>query len=96
MQGGGWLQQLRAHAVERQQWRDWLRAALPEELAAAIVAAQLKGGVLTVQVASSGWASRLRFALPALAARLQAQTPEIVTIKVRVAPASPSRPGGGR
>lgn len=96
MQGGGWIQQLRAHDDEREQWRNRLRAALPAELAAAVVAAQLKGGVLTVQAASAGWASRLRFALPTLAARLQEQAPGVVTIRVRVAPASPPRSGGGR
>src|SRR6478736_6363003 len=77
MQGEGWLQHLRAHEDERQQWRTWVQAALPGELAAAIVAAQLKGGVLTVQAASAGWASRLRFALPALAAQLQERRQEI-------------------
>jgi len=96
MQGGGWLQQLRAHEDEWQQWRNWLRAALPQELAAAVVDAHLKGGVLVVQAATAGWASRLRFALPALAPRLAEQTPGIVTVKVRVAPSSPPRSGGGR
>jgi hypothetical protein len=86
MKSGGWLQNLRAHEDERNEWRQWLRAALPGELGEAVVAASLKGGVLVVQAGSAGWASRLRFALPALAGPLRERWPGIVSIKVRVAP----------
>ena len=84
MKSGGWLQHLRAHEDERKEWRQWLRAALPEELGTAVVDASLKGGVLVVQAISAGWAARLRFALPALADPIRDRSPGIVTVKVRV------------
>jgi hypothetical protein len=88
MKSGGWLQALREHEHGREEWRNWLRAALPEELGAALIDARLNGDVLIVQAASAAWAARLRFALAALATPLQQRSPGIAAVKVRVAPAS--------
>src|SRR4249919_1852056 len=49
MKTGGWLAELRAHQIDRQEWREWLRSALPSVLGAAVVDAHVKGGVLIVQ-----------------------------------------------
>lgn len=86
MKSGGWLKGLRARQDARSEWLQWLRASLPEELGAAVVDASLRGGVLVVQAASAGWASRLRFALPALAQPIRERWPGTETVRVKVAP----------
>jgi hypothetical protein len=87
MKSGGWVQALREREDARRSWLEWLRAALPQDLGAAVVDAVAKGSVLTLHVASPSWAARLRFALPDLASQAQQRSPGIATLRVRVAPA---------
>jgi len=91
MQAAGWLTALRRHEDGRQEWLEWLRSALPEELGAAVVGARLKGSVLTVHAASAAWAARLRFAMPALGPALAERSPGVESVQVRVAPAGPTK-----
>lgn len=95
MKTGGWISELRAHQAGRGEWRQWLCSALPEELGAAVVDAHVKGEVLIVQAVSAAWASRLRFALPAIAAAVHERAPGVVTVKVKVAPVAVRRAGAG-
>jgi len=91
MQKGGWLQAARAQHDMRQEWLDWLRAALPGELRASVVSVVPRGGELTVLAASASWGTRLRFALAALAPQLDARSGRAVTVKIRVAPSGRSQ-----
>lgn len=91
MQAAGWLTALRRQDAGRQEWVDWLRSALPEDLGAAVVGARLKGPVLTVHAASAAWAARLRFAVPALGVALRERAPGVESVLVRVAPAGPTK-----
>ena len=63
MQKGGWLQAARVQHDVQQDWLDWLRSALPEELRTAVVSVVPRGDALTVLAASASWGTRLRFAL---------------------------------
>ena len=90
MQKGGWLQAARAQHDVQRQWLDWLRAALPEELRAAVVSVVPRGEELTVLAASASWGARLRFALAALAPQLKARSGRVVAVRIRVAPSGRS------
>jgi len=91
MQKGGWLQAARAQHDIQQEWLDWLRAALPGELRAAVVGVVPRGDELTVLAASASWGTRLRFAIAALAPQLEARAGRAVTAKIRVAPSGRSQ-----
>jgi len=91
MQKGGWLQAARAQHDAQQQWLEWLRAALPEELRAAVVNVVPRGDELTVLAATASWGVRLRYALAALAPQLEAHATRVVTVRIRVAPSGRSR-----
>jgi hypothetical protein len=95
MQAAGWLAALRRQEDGRQEWVDWLRSTLPDDLGAAVVGARLKGSVLTVHAASAAWAARLRFAMPALGAALRERAPGVESVLVRVAPATTRAPSPG-
>lgn len=86
MKSGGWLQALQQTRATQQGWLDWLRAALPDELRAAVINVVRKGDELTVLAASAAWSARLRFTVAALAPAIQARAPEVISVKVRVAP----------
>ena len=92
MQSGGWLQALQQTRATQQGWLDWLRAALPDELRAAVINVVRKGDELTVLAASASWSARLRFAVAALVPQVEARAPEITAVKVRVAPAGRREP----
>ncbi len=69
-----------------------VRAALPAPLAAEVYAASLRGGELTLTVASGARATHLRLAGPRLAARLVAEHAmacDRVNVKVRPRAAEP-------
>ena len=62
-----------------------LTAGLPNELAAAIVAASIDDdGVLSVKASSSAWASRLRFESAAIEDAARAAGLEVREVRVRV------------
>jgi len=90
MQKGGWLQAARVQHDVQQDWLDWLRSALPEELRTAVVSVVPRGDALTVLAASASWGTRLRFALAALAPQLDARSGRAVTVRIRVAPSGRS------
>ena len=90
MKDRGWMQGLQRVRGAQQQWREWLSAALPEELRGTIVNVVQKGDELTVLAASAGWSARLRYALAALAPQLHERAPDIVKVQVRVAPSGRS------
>ena len=94
MKSGGWLQALQQTRATQQGWLDWLRAALPDELRAAVINVIRKGDELTVLAASAAWSARLRFAVAALAPGIQARAPEVCKVKVRVAPSARRRASG--
>jgi len=81
------LKQVRERQLD---WVAWLRTALPEELRGAIVNVVQRGDELTVLAVSAAWSSRVRYALAALAPQLKSRAPDIVKLKVRVAPAGHS------
>ena len=69
-----------------------VRAGLPADCSASIWAASLKGGHLTIMLASPSDATRLHYALPGLRARLAGElteTVEKITLRVRPAPETP-------
>ncbi len=63
------VQQVRS---AQQEWLEWFREALPEELRGAIVNVVLKGKELTLLAPSAAWSARLRYALDALGPKLKA------------------------
>jgi Dna[CI] antecedent, DciA len=90
MKDQGWMQQLDQVRSLQQDWVEWLRTALPEELGSSIVNVVQKGPELRVLAISAAWSARLRYALAALAPQLQEHAPVIVKVTVRVAPAGRS------
>jgi hypothetical protein len=90
MKEQGWMKNLQQVRTQQQQWLEWFRASLPDELSAAIVNVVRKGGELTLLATSAAWSARLRFALDPLLATLKERSPDIVKIRVRVIPQSAS------
>jgi hypothetical protein len=90
MKDQGWMQQLDQVRSLQQDWVEWLRTALPEELGSSIVNVVQKGPELRVLAISAAWSARLRYALAALAPQLKEHAPVIVKVTVRVAPAGRS------
>jgi hypothetical protein len=91
MQDQGWLQGLHQVRGVQQQWLEWFRESLPEELRDSLVNVVHKGEQLTLLAVSAAWSARLRYALDALMPKLKQRAPDIVKITVRVAP--PGRSG---
>ena len=90
MKEQAWLQGVDRVRAGQQQWLIWLNQALPEELRGSIVHVVHKGEELTVHAASAPWSARLRFALDALIPKIKERAPDIVKVRVRVAPAGRS------
>ena len=90
MKDQGWMRGLKQVRERQLDWVAWLRTALPEELRGAIVNVVQRGDELTVLAVSAAWSSRVRYALAALAPQLKSRAPDIVKLKVRVAPAGHS------
>ena len=86
MKGQGWLQNLSRKRDTQQQWIEWIKSALPQELHASVVNAIERGSELTVSAASANWGSRLRYALAAIEPDIRLRAPHIVKIVVRVSP----------
>ena len=95
MKRQGWLQGLQQARDSQQAWLQWMASALPEALRGALVNVVQKGGELTVLTVSAAWSARLRFAMAALEPQLRSYAPDIVKVRVRVAPLGPGdRPWG--
>ena len=87
MKEQGWLQGLQQVRGQQQEWLEWFREALPEELRGSLVNVVRKGEQITLLAASSVWSARLRFAVDALMPKLKQRAPDIVKVQVRVTPA---------
>jgi hypothetical protein len=77
------LSALRSRSRARLETLDHVRAALSPTLAATVVTAGLEGGALTLGVAGSHWASRLRYSSEALRTQVS-QTMAVPVLKVRI------------
>jgi hypothetical protein len=81
------LSQLTQRANQRAKVLVEVRSALPERLAESVVSAGLEEGRLSVGVAGAVWASRVRYHLPAVRARLQtALGLDVISVRMRVVP----------
>jgi hypothetical protein len=87
LKGGKRLSQLKSKSVARATVLERVRAALPTRLAESLVSAGLEGDCLTLGVAGSVWASRIRY-LPATTRQHLSRDlgVEIAHLKVRVVP----------
>lgn len=65
-------------------WADWLRTAVPAELADHIVSVVPKGEELVIFADSAGWCGRLRYALAGMQAEIAAHDAGIRRTRVRV------------
>lgn len=90
MKEHGWMQSLQKVRGQQHEWLEWFRAALPEELRASLVNVLCKGEELTLLASSGGWSARLRFALDPLMEKIRERAPDIVKVRVRVAPRAAS------
>lgn len=72
-------------------WRDWLVAELPADLAARLVDAARVSDELLVFAQSAAWCSRLRYAMAPLEASIKARDPEVRAVRIRVRPGRPQR-----
>jgi hypothetical protein len=76
---------LAARIPEQQSWLQWLREAVPAELAPHIVNVVPKGLELVVLADSPAWCTRLRYALAELAPQITARDAAVQRTRVRVA-----------
>ncbi len=90
MKEQGWMHSLQQVRGRQHEWLEWFRAALPEELRPSIVNVLCKGEELTLLASSGGWSARLRFALDPLMEKIRERAPDIVKVRVRVAPRAAS------
>jgi Dna[CI] antecedent, DciA len=88
---GAVLRELATRIPEQDSWAQWLRAAVPPELAAHIVNVvpkPLAGGAgsteLVVFADSAAWCTRLRYTLSELEARINARDAAVQRTRVRV------------
>ena len=88
MKQQGWMQSLKQIRTQQQEWLEWFRASLPDELGGAIVNVVRKGEELTLLATSAAWSTRLRFALDPIMEMLKERSPDIVKVRVRVIPQS--------
>ena len=85
--GGNRLSSLAAQSAERSTTLQHVCAALPAELAQAVVTAGIKDGKLTLGVTSAAWAARLRYAVDALRGPVGAAVgTDIVRVQIKVMP----------
>jgi len=85
--GGKRLSSLQAQAAARSTTLEHVRAALPTELAGAVVTAGIQDGKLTIGVSGAAWAARLRYATESL--RTQVATAlgtDIGSVRIKVIP----------
>lgn len=66
------LERLVKGSAAREAWTEQVRAVVPRNLAAHCQVADMRGGRLTIHVASAAWATRLRFELPRIETALRA------------------------
>lgn len=86
--GGKRLSSLREGLAARGTTLQQVCAALPEELARAVVSAGIQDGKLTIGVAGAAWAARLRYATEALRTHLTASAgTQIDSVHIKVIPA---------
>jgi hypothetical protein len=78
------LQRITQALPQARSWADWLRAALPLELAAHVLSALPKAPQLIVFADTAGWATRLRYALAALQGSIQERDATLTRTSVRV------------
>jgi hypothetical protein len=86
--GEGMLQRLRAGAAEADRALAALQQALPQEIAAEVWSAALKGSTLTAFVRSAAWGTRLRYVAPKVAPAVSEALGvpvEVIKVKVRAA-----------
>ncbi len=88
MKQHGWMQSLKQVRTQQQEWLEWFRASLPDELGGAIVNVVRKGEELTLLATSAAWSARLRYALDPIMETLKERSPDIVKVRVRVIPQS--------
>jgi hypothetical protein len=85
--GGKRLSDLKAKTQARTRVFDHVCAALPSKLAQSIVSAGLEHGQLTVGVAGSAWAARLRYATEALRTQVgSTMRVDIHEVRIKVVP----------
>jgi hypothetical protein len=81
------LSDLKARTQARTKVFDHVRAALPSPLAQSIVSAGLEHGQLTIGVAGSAWAARLRYVTEALRAQVgSSMRVDIHKVRIKVVP----------
>ena len=88
-QGEGMLNRLRAGTLAAEQSLAVPRAQLPPDLAREVWSASLRGSTLTAFVSTAAWGTRLRYVVPALAARVAeglGVPVEEIRVKVRAKP----------
>jgi hypothetical protein len=84
---GGRLMGLEARSRQRSKVVEEVRAALPCRLAQAVVSAGVEEGRLTIGVAGSVWASRIRYCSEATrTALIDKLGIQVLTVRVRVVP----------
>ena len=95
------IKHLATQSGAQQDWCDWLRRTLPEELAGHVVNVVPKalagsaGGIeLVVLADSAAWGARLRFALSALGTDIATRDAAVRHTRVRVAPGQDARAVG--
>lgn len=90
------LSRLLRHADDREAWTSQFRALLPQDMTRDIrlqcQVANLRDTVLTVHIANSAWATRLRFMVPDLLPKLRslAAFARVQEIRIRTVPAEAS------
>ena len=79
------LERLVKHAALRESWTEQLRAVLPPAIAPHCSVANVDAGRLTIHVADSSWATRLRFELPKVepALRSLGDFADVTEIRIR-------------
>jgi hypothetical protein len=85
--GGKRLSSLKAQAAARSTTLEQVRAALPTELAKAVVTAGIQQGKLTLGVAGANWATRLRYVTEELRTRVAgAAGTDVTEVHIKVIP----------
>jgi hypothetical protein len=84
------LLELSARVQERSLILEEVRASLPRRLAESVVSAGVEEGRLTIGVAGSAWASRIRYWSEATRLALSKKLgTQLLVVRVRVVPAPP-------
>ena len=83
------LERLVKHAAARTAWTDQLRAVLPARLAPHCHVGDMRDGRLTIHVAGSSWATRLRMELPKVEPALKALADFATVTEIRIRASAP-------